>query len=198
MQKIESTQAATTAENLANMAGQNPANPPEKPAGDRVRVPMTTPTRKLEVAELPGFWLQWIRGTPDRVMQAKAAFFEHVTESEIHPNNHDLGGDARTSGNTDMGTIVSTTDGSGEIGADGQGVRMYLMKQRKEYHDEDMAINQRRNDSVVDSLTSAFRHGTVGVGAEGAPAETSDDLQKRYVKPDLRIPEIFRRKPNKA
>lgn len=198
MQKIQSTQAATAAENLAAMASQNPANPPDRTSEEMVRVPMTAPMQKLEVNELPGFWMQWIRGTPDRMMQAKRAGFTHVHELELTINNHDLGGDAKTSGNTDLGTIVSTTDGSGEIGQDGQGVRLYLMKQRKEHHDEDTAILQARNDSVVDSLTAAFRQGTVGVGAEGAPSETAHDVQQRYVKPDLRIPEIFRRKPNKA
>lgn len=198
MQKIQSTTAAQAAENLAGMAAQNPANPPGKTAAERVRVPMTAPMRKLEVSELPGFWLQWIRGTPERMQQARRAFFEHVYEHELDVNNHDIGGDAKTSGNTDMGTIVSTGDGSGEIGHDGQSIRLYLMKQRKEYHDEDMAINQSRNDSVVDSLTVNFRQGTVGVGAEGAPSELPVDVQNRYVGQQTKLPTLFQRKANRS
>lgn len=194
IQRLNSNETAAAAATLDSMQKQNPANLGEKTVAERKRVPMTAPTRKLEIAELPGYWLQWIRGTPDRVMQAKNAGFEHVYEKEVHLNNMDLGGDAKTSGNTDMGSIVSTTDGSGEIGSDGQGVRLYLMKQKKEHHDEDTELLQTRNDSVVDSLTANFRKGTVGVGAEGAPTETPQDQKLRYVGNQSKVPDLFRRK----
>lgn len=181
-----------------HMQGQNPAQSPEKVVAERVRIPMTSPMRRLETPELPGWWLQWIRGTPERMQQAKRAFFEHVLEYELDVNNRDIGGDAKTSGNSDLGSIISTSDGSGERGYDGQAIRMYLMKQRKEHHDEDVAINQRRNDSVVDSLTVNFRQGTVGMGADGAPAETPVDMRQRYVGSNTAIPEIFKRKVDRS
>lgn len=194
MERINTASAAAKAETIDHMQKQNPAQAPGKTVAERVRVPMTSPMRKLEVAELPGWWLQWIRGTPERLQQARRAGFDHVRETELDVNNLDVGGDAKTSGNTDMGSIVSTGDGSGETGNDGQPIRLYLMKQRKEHHDEDMAIQQRRNDSVVDSLTVNFRSGTVGVGAAEAPAETPEDVKNRYVGTQTKIPDLFKRK----
>lgn len=198
MEKINTDLAAKAAEIKASMQAQNPSVAPGKTLAERVRVPMTTPMRKLEVAELPGWWLQWIRGTPERMQQARRAGFDHVYEHEIDINNMDLGGDAKTSGNSDMGTIVSTGDGSGEQGRDGQAIRLYLMKQRKEHHDEDSAITQARNDSVVDSLTANFKQGTVGMGVQGAPAETPVDANNRYVGSQTKIPDLFKRKVNRS
>lgn len=194
MEKVMTAAEEKLAAMKASSGATNPANPAGKPAAERVRVPMTSPMRRLEVAELPGYWLQWIRGTQERIQQALNAGFIYVSESELSINNFDIGGDAKTSGNTDMGTRVSTGDGSGEMGRDGQPIRMFLMKQSKEHHDEDTGIVQSRNDSVVDSLTANFRSGTVGVGAEGAPAETGLDVKTRYVGSQTKIPDLFKRK----
>ncbi len=194
MQKINSDATAKLASDLQSMQTQNPANLPGKTPAERVRVPMTQPMRKLETPELPGYWLQWIRGTPERMAQARRAFFEVVYEHELDLNNHDLGGDAKTSGNTDMGTEVSTGDGSGEVGPDHQPIRMILMKQKKEYHDEDVAITQARNDSVVDSLKVAFSQGTIGAGSKDGPGETAEDVRQRYVGSQVKVPDLFRRK----
>lgn len=193
MKREQTNEEAALASTIEHMQGQNPANEQGRNEG-RTRIPMTSPMRRMEVPELPGFWLQWIRATPERMQQANRAFFEHVYEGELDINNRDIGGDAKTSGNTDMGTIVSCGDGSGELGPDRQPIRMVLMKQRKEYHDEDVAINQKRNDSVVDSLTVNFRQGTIGAADAKGPGETQDDVSKRYVGNQSKIPKLFQRK----
>lgn len=194
MQTINSKQR----DDLTEMQKSNPSVENLKPLGDRQRIAMTTPLRKLETNELPGFHMQWLRGTRERIQQALNAGFEFVSPDEVGLNNLDLGGDAAHGGNTDMGSRVSTGEGGGELGLDGQPIRLYLMKQRKEYHDEDKAILQRRNDSVVDSLMSQYKTGAVGEGAENAPSETTQDRSTRYVGTQTKIPEIFRRKPDRS
>lgn len=185
--------AGKAAEMMAKMAGSNPSNEPGKSPAERRRVPMTEGTLKLQVPDLPGYHLQWLRGA-DRVRQAVAAGFEFINDEDVSLNDAALGGNGLKSGNTDLGTRVSIVDGS-EKEPDGQPMRLILMKQRQEFYDEDQAIHQRRNDAVVDSLTTQFRQGTVGVGAAGNPGENSSDVGQRYVDPKrTQIPDLFRRK----
>lgn len=173
------------------MENANPTVREARPARERVRIPLSVPERKLEVPNIPGFYLRWFRGTPQRLAQAERAGFEYVHPDEVQLNNVSLGGDAKKDGNTDMGSRVSVIEGS-EVTPDGQAARMYLMKQRMEHYLEDKDVIQERNDQTVDSLTASFKAGSVGGRAQG---ETGEDLSHRYVDAKrTRVPEFFRKK----
>jgi len=183
--------SARVTEAVGELQKQNPSVTPDVPAGARTRIPLSVPMRKLEVPDIPGYKLRWLRGTPQRLAQAERAGYEYVSEDEVQLNNASIGGDANKTGNTDLGSRVSVVSGS-EVDAHGQAVRLYLMKQRREWYLEDLELTQRRNDSVADALASAYQSGQVGGQARG---ETADDVSKRYVDPRrTRIPDIFRRK----
>lgn len=187
----------------AAKASLSPANnrAPDAPeaAAERKRIPMSLPMLKLEVPEIPGYHLHWIRGTQDRVQQAQNAGYEFVDQAEVATQLVSIGGDATKSGNTDMGTRVSTLAspyGEGEVDGTGQPLRLFLMKQKEEYYKEDQLILQRRNDSVADTLTAAFRDGTPISRAEG---ETGDDVGQRYVgNRTSKVPDLFKRKNRRA
>ena len=184
---------AVQADRLLNqMNKQNPAAADSnKPAKERRRIPMTAPQRKLELPHIPGYYTQWIRSDPARIQQALNAGFQFVTPEEVGLNNRLLGDDGLKSGNTDLGSRVSIADGTDERG---NIVSLYAMKQKEEYHEEDLRIRQRVNDGVADALTAAFRGGS-RVGGEGAPSETATDVQNRYVdKARTKIPTLFQRK----
>jgi hypothetical protein len=186
------SQKATEA--AAKLQSSNPSVVPGKPAAERKRIPLSVPTRKLEVPEIPGYYLRWLRGTPQRLAQAERAGFEFVHPDEVQLNNVVIGGDASKDGNSDLGARVSLVEGS-EIGEDNQAVRIYLMKQKMEHHLEDQEISQKRNESVADALTASFRQGTVG---GQAPGEQAADVAARYVdKTRTRLPEFFRKKAPK-
>lgn len=157
----------------------------------RKRIPLSVPQRKMEVPNIPGYFLKWFRGTPQRLNQAERAGFEYVSPDEVDMPDLTLGGDASRVGNTDMGSRVSVIEG-GEIDGTGNAVRMYLMKQKMEYRLEDNAISQQQNDRVVDALTAGFRAGRIAAGQEG---ETPDDVARRYVSEQrTRVPDLFRKK----
>lgn len=183
--------AEQAAANKAKMTAGNPANVPGTTAAERKRVPMTAPVLKLYVPDLPGYHLHWMRGDAGRLAQAEKAGYEFVDSSEVDINNVLLGGDATKSGNTDMGSRVSVIAGQ-ETGGDGQPVRLYLMKQKQEWYEEDQKILESRNDQIAQTLTANFRQGTVGGKADG---ETSEDMQNRYVnKTRTKIPDLFTKK----
>lgn len=176
----------------------NPANPAGEsaPRVERKRIPMSLPTQKLAAAEIPGYFTYWMRGIPDRLLQADRAGFEFVSQEEALINNVSLGGDTMKDGSTDMGSRVSVLASStsgGEIGSDNQPIRLYLMKQKWEWHMEDENLLQQRNLSVADALSGQFDAGTVG---GKAPGESSEDLAQRYVdRSRSRRPDLFKPKP---
>ena len=161
----------------------NPANEPQKTVAERKRVPMSVPMRKLEVNELPGYHLHWIKGTPQRLAQAQNAGYEFVLEEEVQVNNLDLGGDASIRGNTDLGTRVSTAAGD-DVGGDGQPVRLYLMKIKEEWWQESQQVLADRSEKIADAFRS---------GLTGADKDKPGDSQRRYVKG--KVPDLFN--PNK-
>jgi len=181
-------QAAATAKQ--KMTEQNPTVAPGKTRAERKRIPLSVPTRKLEVPAIPGYHLRWMRGTAQRLLQAENAGFVFVTPEEVELNSTLLGGDAAHNGNTDLGSRVSVAEG-GEVEG-GQAVRLYLMKQPMEYYLEDRGILQDRNDQIASTLNAQFQRGVVGGTADG---ETAEDAQKRYVDTQrTRRPELFRKK----
>lgn len=165
---------------------------------ERKRIPMTLPTQKLAVPEIPGYFTYWMMGKPERLQAADNAGYEFVHEGEVNVNNSSLGGDAAKSGNTDMGSRVSvlaSSTGDGESSG-GQPLRLYLMKQKWEWHIADQGILERQNEGIANALTASFGAGTVGGKAEG---ETNVDFQQRYVDPRRsRVPDFFKPKRKRS
>lgn len=158
--------------------------------GERKRIPMSLPVQKLQVPDIPGFHLHWMRGSAGRIQQAQNAGYLFVRPDEVSLVNVALGGDATKSGNSDMGDRVSVV--SGETDESNQAVRLYLMKQPIEFYLEDQKIAQERNDNIADTLTAGYRSGQVGGTAVG---EMAEDVGQRYVdKKRTKIPELFKRK----
>lgn len=173
------------------MQGSNPTAEAGKKA-ERKRIPLTLPQAKLSVPEIPGFHLYWFRGTSQRLAQAHAAGYDWVRPEEVDINNTLLGGDASKTGSTDMGSRVSIAEGGDAADGSGNAIRLYLMKQPMEYYLEDQKLLQQRNDSIADTLTSAYRTGQVGGLTDG---ERPEDIASRYVDPKRgKVPELFRRK----
>ena len=169
---------------------QNPSSAPELPS--RKRIPFSAPLRKLEVTPIPGYHLRWVKGTPQRLAHAQRSGYEFVSQEEIEMNNTTLGDDINAGGSRDLGSRVSIEEGS-EVDSGGQAVRLYLMKQKQEYKDEDDAVIAQRNDSIAEALSASFQTGApVGGPAQG---EQVEDLRVRYVDPRrTKMPDLFRKK----
>lgn len=131
-------------------AKASPANAPQKSA-ERSRVPMSLPHLKLAVPEIPGYHLHWMNGTPSRIAQAMKAGYEFVDPEEVDIINTGLADPVSKSGNTDLGSRVSIVAGA-DIGADGAEQRLYLMKIKQEWFDEDQRGLEERNEETARSL----------------------------------------------
>lgn len=139
---------------------------------DRTRVPLATGQQKLAIPAIPGYYLYWMLGKPDMIERAMQAGYTFVNEDEVSPTNHSLGGDAKKSGNSDMGTRVSVLAGR-EIGADGQPIRLYLMKLPEEWYQEDQKFKEQKSDAIRKALLQGQ------VGSENDA--NSSDTRARYV-----------------
>ncbi len=164
----------------------NPANDTAAPLSTRKRIPMSAPQQKLSVPAIPGYHCHWMIGTPERLSQADRAGYLFVDQSEVVLNDLSMGGDGLKSGSTDMGTRVSVLAGGGELGSDGQPIRLYLMKQLQEHYEEDQMLLQERTEHVINSLN---------VGLVGAEEDKAGDRNKRYVdKKRTTLPDMFKPK----
>ena len=155
----------------ADMAGSNPAERAATANPERRRIPMSLPTLKLQVPNIPGYKLRWMRGTSARINQAIQGGYEFVERGEVELNAMGLADAALSDGNSDLGSRVSISAGD-EI-AEGQGVRLYLMKIKQEFWDED----QRAIDAQHEALAAQLR-GDKGIQGEG-------DNTNRYSKPEM-------------
>lgn len=126
----------------------NPGNAEVEPKGNRrARVPMSVPLRKLEVPEIPGYHLHWVKEA--NLGRALAAYYEFVEDHEVPINQRCPGTDTEISGNTDLGSRISIAAGQG---ADGKPERLYLMKLAQEYWVEDRAKIDGRNAQILGSI----------------------------------------------
>jgi hypothetical protein len=108
---------------------------------------MSVPLRKLEVPDLEGYHLHWIRGSD--IPRAIAAWYEFVDYDEVPVNQRNPGVDTEVSGNTDLGSRVSIAAGTG---ADSRPERLYLMKLQMQYWLEDRRKVDERNAGVMGSI----------------------------------------------
>jgi hypothetical protein len=164
----------------------NPANKTVEPKGNRKhRVPMSVPMRKLEVPEIPGFHLHWIKES--NIPRAIQACYEFVEFNEVPVNQRNVGTDTEISGNTDLGSHVSISAG---IGADGRPERLVLMKLPEDLWVEDRAAIDGRHASIMSGI---FRGETI----LGTEKDKPGDEGTRYVDPE-RTRALFNRRRAKV
>jgi hypothetical protein len=160
------------------MMAENPANGKEKRTA--ARIPMSTPTRALEVPELPGFHMHWF--LERNVGRALKGGYEYVDAGEVDVNNRSVADDLSLSGSTDMGSRISII---GSVDEMGKAENLYLMKIRQEWYEADQQVLAKRNDGVAQALRTGL------IGAEGDP-----ERHTRYVKQGAGL--FFPKQPRKA
>lgn len=151
------------------------------PAGfitpDRDIIPMSVPLRRLEVTPIVGYHLYWMRGAPDRLLRAQRAGYVFVTPEEVNMADPGL------LGNEDMGSGRVSVAAGGS--ADGQAVRLFLMKVKREHWLRSQELLEQRSEQTA----ATMRRGLVGLDtAQGA----SLDGSQRYVKG--KVPALFQPK----
>lgn len=147
----------------------NPANSPTAAGEERIRrVPMSVPTRKLEVDPIAGFHLHWFG--ENKAERAKQAGYELVRPEEVRLNSTRLGRDRSEGGNTDLGSCVSIV-GSIE-GANGH-ERLVLMKLKEEWWQEDKAALDEKNAAIMRDIFVGERIEAVKGGGEGTYVKTA-------------------------
>ena len=156
----------------------NPANEPEKVKTSRTRIPVSLPLGKVGVPEVPGYHLHWMRGEQSRLQRALAGGYTFVEQDEVQLNGIGLADSAADHGSTDMGSRVSVISG-GDTHA-GQPERLYLMKIKEEFWNEDQAALLDRNESIA----AAIR------GDRGL-VQTGGDNSNRYVPRDAGNKNLF-------
>lgn len=155
-------------------ATSNPANPAPKRVTEATRVPMSVPQLRLELPEIPGYHTHWFLGR--NVPRALKAGYEFLSEDDADVVQKGIANDREESGSTDMGSRVSTFAG-GLVEGTAEPERLYAMKLRREWRDRDIAAFEAVNERVAAAL-----RGGQNVNRAGAPAETADDVRRRYMK----------------
>lgn len=115
------------------------------------RVPMGTPSIRLEVPVVPGYSCRWINDQDDRINRATNGGYEFLLRTDF-PN---YGLTESMPGNTDLGDKVSRIVGTARAGGP---LRAYLMKIKQEWFDEDQAAKL----GPVMETEKAIREGMVG------------------------------------
>lgn len=145
-----------------------PANAPARRVTEANRVPMSLPTAKLSVPDMPGYFLYWHLGK--NVPRALRAGYVFVDQDDLDIEQKGVANAADESGSTDMGTRISVlAGGSTEDGL--QSERLYLMKLPQEWREQDEA----KMGAVNENIAVALRAGLLG-------AEEDPDKNRRYMK----------------
>jgi len=146
----------------------NPAQTPQVRVTEATRIPMSVPTMKLAVPELPGFFLYWHLG--EDIPRALRAGYTFVEDDELEVEQKGVANSAALSGSTDMGSRISIVAGSPDEGQI-EPQRLYLMKLPNAWREQDEAKRAEVNENIARSI----RGGTLG--ADGDP-----DVGRRYMK----------------
>lgn len=161
----------------------NPANVAEKGVLPPGYVPMGAPVQKLQVPEREGYHRRWIRGDAGRIQKAMRAGYQFVAPDDVNLNNFGLGGDASTSGNTDMGSSRVSVISGDKTDATGQPGRLYLMECPIDLYERSRQTMREINEDVADAL----KGGRIGSESDGA-----SDKSARYVdKKKTAMPNLF-------
>lgn len=151
----------------------NPANNIEHQVIPDDYIPMSAPIQRLQVPKKDGYVRYWFRGDAGRIQRAMQAGYRFVDQNEVKVNNFDLGGDAKKSGSTDLGSRVSIITGDQTF--DGQPARLYLMEIPEELYEKGQAYLTQANESVA----AALRSGLIGSDDVG---DSKADKAARYTK----------------
>jgi hypothetical protein len=143
----------------------------ETPA--RKRIPLSIPTRKMEVDEIPGFHLYWF--LESNVPRALQGGYEFVDSDEVPLHQRGVATDSTISGNADLGSHIKLVAG---IGDGGRAEYQILMKIREEWYLEDQKVIEARNAAI---LAAIFRKEYIA----GSDKVSSEDQGLRYVKTAL-------------
>lgn len=145
----------------------NPANEKPKLRLPEGYKPLGAASKRLDAPARDGYVRRWIRGDFNRISRAQQAGYTFVSQDDVNINNFDIGGDAKDSGNSDLGTRISVISGD-DIAQNGQPGRLYLMEIPEELYEHGRGFQEERNDSVAEAL----RGGTSG---------SDEEADKRYV-----------------
>lgn len=164
----------------------NPANVASKGVSEFPEgyVPMGAPTQKLEVPERPGYHRRWIRGDAGRIQKALRAGYRFVDPTAVNLNNFDLGGDAKNSGNTDLGDSRVSVISGDKTDATGQPGRLYLMECEDRFYEHSRKILRETHEDIADALK--------GGTTDGGNEEREVDKHNRYTdKKRTTVPALF-------
>jgi len=152
------------------MTEQNPANSPAVDVAAKKRIPMSTPSRRLEAPEIPGYHLYWFKDS--NIPRALQAGYEFVEDREAHVNQVGVGTDKTLSGNADLGSRVRVIAGT----AEGGGVEhLTLMKIKEEFWIEDRKLIDARN---ADIMSAIFREEQIAGSDKASPADRGTSYVK--------------------
>lgn len=147
-----------------------PANAPARRVTETTRVPMSLPTLKLAVPEVPGYFLYWHLGK--NVNAALKAGYTFVDGDEVEVEQHGVANGADSDGSTDMGSRLSISAGK-SLNEENEAERLYLMKLPQEWRDNDVAAQLEGSMSIAKALRS---------GSIGTDKESGVDRAQRYIK----------------
>lgn len=100
--------------------------------------------KKLEVPELPGYYLRWVTDAGTRIHDfTKLDDFDFVEKREIGDHVGESG-----DGNTELGSRVRVLVGKDENGP----IYQYLLKKKLEFHREDLRKNEDKRRDKEDAL----------------------------------------------
>ena len=150
----------------APKAETNPSNRPEKMTEVRRdnRIPMSLPTMRLQVPEIPGYHLHWMRDDPGRLDQALRAGYVFVEHDEVMLNRVGLANGGMDSGTSDLGSRVSIATGDHHL---------FLMKLPQEFWEDDQKTAGEKQEQIASTIR----------GDKGF-AEAGLDASNRYVPKD--------------
>jgi hypothetical protein len=123
--------------------------------GRQTRVPLGVARLKLAVPEIPGYKSRWMNDDAGRIQMALQGGYEFVTPEEAPT----FGDPDIDNVNRDLGARVS------RVGDKSTGKRMYLMKIKKEFYEED----QKAKTAKVEEADRLIKRGKL------------DDDVERYV-----------------
>jgi len=153
----------------------------------RKRIPMSVPTRRLEVPDISGFHTHW--ALEHNVARMLEAGYEIVKRGEVPINQRGVASNINVSGNTDLGDNISVIGGMGESGKPELHI---LMKIRNEWWEEDRKVIDGRNASIFEQI---FR----GQKILGVETDAPGDKGTRYIDPSRTTSPkaLFQRPPKK-
>jgi hypothetical protein len=167
----------------------NPANAPQMRVTEENRIPMSTPELKLSTPDIPGYRQYWFLSR--NVERALRAGYTYVDFDEVSMQGTGYANDLADSGSTDLGTRVSLEAGRGGDWHN-QPERLYLMKIRQEWFDQDQQKLEDRNEEIARALR----------GGEDVGDPNPHDTSHRHVpswapQKQKAVNNLFTRKPKR-